>query len=52
MENIRSESRRQELLALATSLGVEFRDLSLLQQALTHTSFANANVAQAFGHPI
>ncbi len=41
MENIRSESRQQELLALATSLGVEFRDLSLLQQALTHTSFAN-----------
>ena len=41
MENIRSESRRQELLILARRLGVEFRDLSLLQQALTHTSFAN-----------
>ena len=41
MENIRSESRKQELEVLAKSLGVEFRDISLLQQALTHTSFAN-----------
>ena len=41
MENIRSESRKQELKELAKSLGVEFRDISLLQQALTHTSFAN-----------
>ena len=41
MENIRSDSRKQELEVLAKSLGVEFRDISLLQQALTHTSFAN-----------
>ena len=41
MGNIRSESRKQELKELAKSLGVEFRDISLLQQALTHTSFAN-----------
>ena len=41
MGNIRSESRKQELEELAKSLGVEFRDISLLQQALTHTSFAN-----------
>ena len=41
MGNIRSESRKQELKELAKSLGVEFRDISMLQQALTHTSFAN-----------
>ena len=41
MGNIRSESRKQEFKELAKSLGVEFRDISLLQQALTHTSFAN-----------
>ena len=41
MQNILSEKRKQELLHLAADLGVEFRDLSLLQQALTHTSYAN-----------
>lgn len=33
--------RRKKLLELSRSLGVEFNDLGLLNQALTHTSYAN-----------
>lgn len=36
-----SEARREELTALAEALGVKFQRLELLDQALTHTSFAN-----------
>ena len=36
-----SEERRQKLLHLAADLGVKFNDISLLNQALTHTSYAN-----------
>ena len=35
------EKRRQSLLNLAKRLDVEFRDIGLLHQALTHTSYAN-----------
>ena len=36
------ESRRKRaLLALAKTLGVQFHNIDLLQQALTHTSYAN-----------
>ncbi|MGO5131752.1 ribonuclease III [Mitsuokella jalaludinii] len=41
MGNVRKESRRQELVMLSERLGVAFRDLGLLDQALTHTSYAN-----------
>ena len=41
MEKIRSEAWRRDLIQLAEKLGVKFNDLSLLQQALTHTSYAN-----------
>ena len=41
MEHSLSGKRRAELIALSRKLGVEFRDLRLLDQALTHTSFAN-----------
>ncbi len=41
MEKIRSVAWRRELIQLAEKLGVKFNDLSLLQQALTHTSYAN-----------
>lgn len=36
-----SNERRAKLLALAKVLGVEFNDLNLLNQALTHTSYVN-----------
>ena len=41
METVISPARRQELEGLARRLGVRFGDLGLLDQALTHTSFAN-----------
>ena len=41
MENILSEERKQSLRELARALGVEFHNLNFLQQALTHTSYAN-----------
>lgn len=41
MENILSEERKQSLRELAKTLGVDFHNLKLLQQALTHTSYAN-----------
>lgn len=36
-----SNERKAKLLNLAKELGVEFKDLSLLNQALTHTSYVN-----------
>lgn len=36
-----SKEREQNLLVLASALGVKFNDISLLNQALTHTSYAN-----------
>ncbi len=36
-----SEDRKHQLLTLAADLGVKFRNIHLLQQALTHTSYAN-----------
>ena len=41
MENILAEERKQSLRELARALGVEFHNLNFLQQALTHTSYAN-----------
>lgn len=45
-----TEERREALLTLAGRLGVAFRDLSLLDQALTHTSFANEAVHEKVVH--
>lgn len=36
-----STKREKELLTLSETLGITFTDLSLLDQALTHTSYAN-----------
>lgn len=36
-----SEERKQKLGELASSLGVKFKNINLLNQALTHTSYAN-----------
>ena len=36
-----SEKRKQKLGELVVRLGVKFNDLNLLNQALTHTSYAN-----------
>ena len=41
MENILSEDRRRRLAELSAVLGVKFRNMNYLQQALTHTSYAN-----------
>ena len=41
MSEILSEERREELKALSGKLGVSFRNLALLDRALTHTSYAN-----------
>lgn len=45
-----TEARRKELLTLSERLGVSFRDISLLDQALTHTSFANESVHRKVVH--
>ena len=45
-----TEARRKELLTLSERLGVAFRDISLLDQALTHTSFANESVRRKVVH--
>ncbi len=44
------ESREKALLALSERLGVVFRDLSLLDQALTHTSYANEALRRKVVH--
>ncbi len=36
-----SQERQEKLLSLASNLGVQFKDIALLNQALTHTSYAN-----------
>ena len=41
-----TEKRRAELVRLSASLGADFADLSLLDEALTHPSYAN----EARGH--
>ena len=41
MSEFLSEERREELEKLAGNLGVKFRNLALLDRALTHTSYAN-----------
>lgn len=41
MSKALTSRRRQELLVLAGTLGLDFRNLSLFDQALTHTSYAN-----------
>ena len=35
------ENRRKELTELAEHLGVRFNDLAILDEALTHSSYAN-----------
>jgi ribonuclease-3 len=39
-----------DLIALQKALGVEFKDVTLLQQALVHSSFVNENPAFSPGH--
>ena len=41
MSEFLSEERRKELETLSVKLGVRFRNLALLDRALTHTSYAN-----------
>ncbi len=41
MSEFLSEERQEELEKLAGDLGVKFRNLALLDRALTHTSYAN-----------
>ncbi len=48
-ENL-SAGRRKSLLRLSERLGVVFHDLSLLDQALTHTSYANESVRRKVVH--
>ncbi|MBQ9376327.1 MAG: ribonuclease III [Schwartzia sp.] len=48
-ENL-SAGRRKSLLQLSERLGVVFHDLSLLDQALTHTSYANESVRRKVVH--
>jgi ribonuclease III len=45
-----TDSRRAELSELAARLGHEFRDLSLLDRALTHTSHAHEEAGPARRH--
>ena len=45
-----SAERRKSLLRLSERLGIVFRDLSLLDQALTHTSYANEAVRRKVVH--
>ena len=45
-----TEERQKELLTLSERLGVKFRDIALLDQALTHTSFANESVHRKVVH--
>ena len=42
--------RQKALEELSAHLGIAFRDLSLLDQALTHTSYANEAVRQKVIH--
>lgn len=41
MGKVLNGGRRQQLLTLSERLGVKFHDIGLLDQALTHTSYAN-----------
>ncbi|WP_295715347.1 ribonuclease III [uncultured Mitsuokella sp.] len=41
MGKVLNGGRRQQLLTLSKRLGVKFHDIGLLDQALTHTSYAN-----------
>ena len=43
-----SEKRKQKLGELVVRLGVKFNDLNLLNQALTHTSYANEAKEHSF----
>lgn len=43
MKTLLDKPRLQALAALSGVLGVEFKEISLLNQALVHTSFANEN---------
>ena len=36
-----SKTRREALTELSDHLGIEFQDIVLLHEALTHTSYAN-----------
>ena len=45
-----TEKRQKELLTLSERLGIAFRDLALLDQALTHTSYANESVHRKVVH--
>ena len=42
--------RRRELTELSQKLGVDFKDLGLLDTALTHTSYANESLRRNTTH--
>jgi ribonuclease-3 len=50
MDRKLSKKRRAELTALAKTLGVEFSNLALLDEALTHTSYANELKHKGINH--
>lgn len=45
-----TEKRRRELTELTQQLGVAFKDLGLLDTALTHTSYANESLRRSVPH--
>lgn len=45
-----TEKRRQELTELSRQLGIDLKNLSLLDTALTHTSYANESLRRGVYH--
>lgn len=45
-----TEKRRQELMEFSRQLGVDLQNLSLLDTALTHTSYANESLRRGVSH--
>jgi ribonuclease-3 len=50
LKTVLDKRREKSLQALCLSLGLKFNDISLLDQALTHTSYANECKQQHIGH--
>lgn len=50
INNVLDKRREKALKLLCSALGLEFNDINLLHQALTHTSFANECKQLHFGH--
>lgn len=45
-----TETRRRELTELSRQLGIDLKNLSLLDTALTHTSYANESLRRSVSH--